>query len=128
MGPCSASSYSGLLAVSEWAYAGVNHSLAGNGGPECAHFISARRRLWETLLAVLGASALALCSWSQLQVPPAPKVVREGGGKRCLLVLLCLVFGMELGFKFASRTVIYILNPCHIITMLQVWTLHSNVV
>lgn len=56
-----------------------------------------------------------------MQVPPAPKVVREDrGGKRCLLVLLCLVFGMELGFKFASRTVIYILNPCHIITMLQV--------
>ncbi|XP_065311524.1 transmembrane protein 164 isoform X3 [Dermacentor albipictus] len=55
------------------------------------------------------------------QVPPAPKVVREDrGGKRCLLVLLCLVFGMELGFKFASRTVIYILNPCHIITMLQI--------
>lgn len=122
MEPFSASScYSGLSAVSEWAYAGVNHSLAGNGGPECANFISTRRRLWETLLAVLWASALALCSWSHLQVPPAPKVVREDrGGKRCLLVLLCLVFGMELGFKFASRTVIYILNPCHIITMLQI--------
>ncbi|XP_065311522.1 transmembrane protein 164 isoform X1 [Dermacentor albipictus] len=112
---------SSLFAVSGWAYAGVNHSLAGNGGPECAQFVSIRRRLWETLLAVLWATALALWSWRRLQVPPAPKVVREDrGGKRCLLVLLCLVFGMELGFKFASRTVIYILNPCHIITMLQI--------
>ncbi|KAH6940357.1 hypothetical protein HPB50_026977 [Hyalomma asiaticum] len=110
-----------LFAVSEWAFAGVNHSLAGNGGPECALFISMRRRLWETVLAVLWASALALYGWLRLQVPPAPEVVREDrGGKRCLLVLLCLVFGMELGFKFASRTVIYILNPCHIITMLQI--------
>ncbi|KAH7965227.1 hypothetical protein HPB49_004772 [Dermacentor silvarum] len=118
--PCTSGSAS-LFAVSEWAYAGVNHSLAGNGGPECAQFISIRRRLWETVLAVLWTAALALWSWRRLQVPPAPKVVREDrGGKRCLLVLLCLVFGMELGFKFASRTVIYILNPCHIITMLQI--------
>ncbi|KAK8770293.1 hypothetical protein V5799_013244 [Amblyomma americanum] len=142
-----------LLAVSEWAYAGVNHSLAGNGGPECAQFLSGRRRLWETALAVLWTLVLAIASCRRLQksrgvqhgcsnaaqlkdsilrchnkhttsketVPPAPKVVREDrGGKRCLLVLLCLVFGMELGFKFSSRTVIYILNPCHVITMLQI--------
>lgn len=110
-----------LFAVSEWAYAGVNHSLAGNGGPECAQFLSGRRRLWETVLAVLWTSVLAIASCRRLQVPPAPKVVREDrGGKRCLLVLLCLVFGMELGFKFSSRTVIYILNPCHVITMLQI--------
>lgn len=41
-------------------------------------------------------------------------------GKQILLVVMTLILGLELGFKFASRSVIYILNPCHIITMIQV--------
>lgn len=110
-----------LFSVSEWAYAGVNHSIAGNGGPECAQFVPGLRRIWETVLAVLWASALVMWSYHRVQLPPAPRVVREDrGGKRCMLVLLCMVFGIEVGFKFSTRTVIYILNPCHIITMLQI--------
>lgn len=110
-----------LLSVSEWAYAGVNHSIAGNGGPECAQFVPGVRRIWETLLAVVWASTMVVWSYRRVQVPPAPRVVREDrGGKRCMLVLLCMVFGIEVGFKFSTRTVIYILNPCHVITMLQV--------
>lgn len=110
-----------LLSVSEWAYAGVNHSIAGNGGPECAQFVPGVRRIWETLLAVVWASTMVVWSYRRVQVPPAPRVVREDrGGKRCMLVLLCMVFGIEVGFKFSTRTVIYILNPCHVITMLQI--------
>lgn len=41
-------------------------------------------------------------------------------GKQVLLVLMTFVLGLELGFKFASRTVIYLLNPCHITTIMQV--------
>lgn len=41
-------------------------------------------------------------------------------GKQIFLVVMTLILGLELGFKFASRSVIYILNPCHIITMIQV--------
>lgn len=41
-------------------------------------------------------------------------------GKQVLLVLMTFVLGLELGFKFASRTVIYLLNPCHITTLMQV--------
>lgn len=41
-----------------------------------------------------------------------------------LVILLALLWGMEIGFKFASRTVIYLLNPCHVTTLIQVWIIH----
>lgn len=44
----------------------------------------------------------------------------DRGGKRLLVILLALLWGMEIGFKFASRTVIYLLNPCHVTTLIQV--------
>ena len=37
-----------------------------------------------------------------------------------LLVLLCLVFGVEIGYKICSRQVLYLLNPCHVITAMEV--------
>lgn len=113
-----------ILDVADWAYAGVNHTLAGNGGPECANFLSLPRRLFETIFVVCWATLLMVWSYRRIQVPAVPKVVRQDrGGKRALLVFMCMIFGMEVGFKFSSKTVIYILNPCHVITLLQIFML-----
>ena len=54
---------------------------------------------------------------------PPPRVSPSDGNpvlKRALLVLLTLVFGVELGYKICSMQVLYLLNPCHVITMIEV--------
>lgn len=37
-----------------------------------------------------------------------------------LLIAMTFIFGMEMGFKFAEKTVIFVLNPCHLQTIVQV--------
>ncbi|KAG1692301.1 Transmembrane protein 164 [Nymphon striatum] len=107
--------------LKDWLIGGVDSSIAGNGGEECVAYLGIRRRIIETLFGVSIGLLYIYMGWSKLKVPALPKVVREDrGGKRALTVLMCLTFGLEVGFKFSSKTLIYLLNPCHIITMIQV--------
>lgn len=107
----------------DWAYSGVNKTVPRNAGPECAGFLNPKWCFIETVIVV--ASAIATLRWSfkRLKLPTAAYVRRDRGGRRALLVLMSLIWGMEIGYKFSSRTVIYLLNPCHVATAIQVVTL-----
>ena len=64
---------------------------------------------------------LQIKTFPRLSIPQDTNYVKsDRGGKRLLVILLALLWGMEIGFKFASRTVIYLLNPCHVTTLIQV--------
>ena len=105
----------------DWAYSGVNSSLIGSGGPICASYMTLTRRLIETLFLLPVAVFLIKHGLRNISLPETPiHYSRDRGGKRLLLVLICLMWGIEIGFKFSSRTVIYLLNPCHVTTALQV--------
>lgn len=105
----------------DWAYNGVNTSVPGAGGAECADYLSFERRVYETLLVSSLFSYLALWSWSKLSLPESACAYQARQNLlRTLLFLHSFVFGIEIGFKLASRSLIWLLNPCHVLTMIQV--------
>jgi hypothetical protein len=106
-----------------WTYSGVDHSLAGNGGAGCVNFLPTSQKIIETSAFVLLSACAMIFAWPRLKLPDRVPVTRRGydrTGKRVLLLLHTLFFGIELGFKFSTRQMIWILNPCHLVTMMQV--------
>ncbi len=117
----------------QWLCNGVDPKFPGNGGPECARYLGFTQRILETFL-VLSVCALEMrITWPHLKIPTstlqAVERHRQSGrgevGKRVLLIVLCVVFGVELGLKFATKTVIYMMNPCHVITIVEVCKLNG---
>lgn len=46
--------------------------------------------------------------------------------RQSLLIVYCLVFTSELVYKFVSKTAIFLLNPCHLTTVMQLILLSMN--
>ncbi|KAK3739954.1 hypothetical protein QZH41_012792 [Actinostola sp. cb2023] len=107
--------------ITDIAYGGVDPRLPGNGGPECVDFLSPRQRFLETLSYITFAFVLFLRTLSKCTIKDTFPLYREGTGvgRRVLLILMCLALGIEIGFKVVTRQVIYILNPCHVLSMVQ---------
>ncbi|KAB5548627.1 hypothetical protein PHYPO_G00057770 [Pangasianodon hypophthalmus] len=120
-----------MYSLLDWMYGGVDPRFEGNGGPECAAFLPPRQRACESLVFVLLSVAEVIVSARHISVSRAHReAVRDTRrhkedslGKNLLLAALCITFGVEVGFKFATRTVIYLLNPCHVVTMIQIFLL-----
>lgn len=112
----------------DWIYGGVDPKFEGNGGPDCAAFIAPQQRVVESLVIILLSLAEIGVALKKVNLSKELRVVGKDGarakedslGKNLLLVALCMTFGVEVGFKFATKTVIYLLNPCHVVTMIQV--------
>ena len=102
-------------------FGGIDFTLPGNGGQECVNFLSYKRRILESFLALALSCFCISFGYRHLVFPKQSKIIKKDrGGKRLLLVILCLVFGLEIGFKCATRSLIFLLNPCHVTTAIQV--------
>ena len=112
----------GLDFLKDVAYGGVDHDLPGNGGQECVDFLSLEQRVYETIFMEVVAFCILLKSFPKVSLPEKLPPSRNGNGvgKRWLLVMLAFTFGLEVGFKLATKSIIYLLNPCHVLTTIQV--------
>lgn len=108
----------------DWAYGGVNTTVPRNAGPECAAYMNPTwRKIESTFILVV---AIKLFDWSYKRISIDQIVYKKremGNFKIVLLIIMCVVWGMEIGYKFSSRTVIYLLNPCHVTTAIQIYLL-----
>ncbi|KAF8386167.1 hypothetical protein PRIPAC_75309 [Pristionchus pacificus] len=105
----------------DWAWdlavGGVNYSIPGNGGPECRSFIPYWQRLVESSFFVPSACVLVWRLLPQLSIEYNERPLKVS--RYWVLTLYSLVFGAELAFKMISKTGIFLLNPCHVATVIQ---------
>ena len=112
-----------VFAFFGWAYSGVDFDVPGTGGVDCLHFITACQRITESVPTSLLCILVMLLCYRHLSYP----ILHIGASrntdtsfKRMLLVVMCLTWGCEIGFKLATHQMIWIFNPCHVITAVQV--------
>lgn len=112
----------------EWSYSGVNFSLKGNGGQECVNFLSPTSIIVETIFVVFYTLVAEIYyPWTRSVSNYKPNLeLRERFGRKLLLAGLCLIWGIEIGYKLSTRQLIFILNPCHVVTFLQVRKILKN--
>lgn len=65
-----------LSTALDWSYGGVNSSIPGNGGPDCAGFLTPQRRVVETLVASCIGLLYICYGWSCITWPATLPFVR----------------------------------------------------
>lgn len=101
-------------------YGGIKPDIPGHGGEECASYLSKETMIFETLLSTCMMIVVGCFALYTFTIPKAFPIRDDFVSKRFLLVLLCLVFGIEIGYKICSKQVLYLLNPCHLLTVTEV--------
>ena len=105
-------------------YGGINPNIPGHGGKECVAYLSKETMILETAISTFMMVVVGIFGCYTYTMPSVFSEQFSSASKRFLLVFLCLVFGIEVGFKICSRQVLYLLNPCHVITAIEV--VHYN--
>ena len=111
-------------------FAGVSHKLAGDGGIDCYDFLTFKNRIFDTLVFTILTFVLILPRVARtLSLPKEWEIIsycrkrtsqRICGFRKFLLIALAIILGIEMAYKISGKTWIYLMNPCHVITVIQV--------
>ena len=115
-----ASNVSLLADVKDVLFGGIRPDIPGHGGEACANFLSTRTLALETATSTTIMAVLSVFAGLTYTMPKHYPRTDDFLSKRVLLVFLGLLFGIEIGYKLCSKQVLYLLNPCHLITVAQV--------
>jgi len=117
-------------------YQGVKHDIPGNGGIECYNYLTMSQRIIDSgVFFLLSVLLIIPFSLHNISLPTHTTILEMcrtsasrgvNGARKLLLVVLCLIFGAEIGFKILNDDWIYLLNPCHVITTIQIYLLASQ--
>ncbi|XP_055854309.1 transmembrane protein 164 [Episyrphus balteatus] len=111
-----------------WAIGGITDEVPRTAGPDCIEYMTTQRRIIEAIIVTI------LCLWvthwsykrmDPIEVPAGPPEPHSPM-RLFLLILMCFIFGVEMGFKLAGESVIFVLNPCHIQTIIQIYLLAAR--
>jgi len=109
---------------------GIYFDLPGNGGNECWNFMTLKRRFFETIFG-LAVTSLALilgkmCRKDEFKCSNRFSQWSLSTSRLLLIVSLSMCYGMELTYKLATKQLIFIINPCHVMCLLQLTILCIN--
>lgn len=113
-----------LKSIGNVLYGGIRPEIPGHGGEECANYLTPNQMIGETLLSTTIMVVVGALAWRALTMPKAFPRHEDLVSRRVLLASLCLLFGVEIGFKVCNRCLLYLLNPCHVITVIEVLYLY----
>lgn len=109
---------------------GIDFDLPGNGGQNCLNYLSLKQRLWETFLGLFITSFAFYFSKSPKNNFANLDTLRETWklpfSRLILIICMSICYGMELTYKLATKQLIFMINPCHILCLLQLCVLSMN--
>ena len=119
-----------ILDVLRTSYEGIDNTLDGNGGIECYDYLTFKTRILDTCVFTLLVLILVIPrvlrtislpkEWEIISYCRKRTAQRICGFRKFLLIALSLVLGIEIGYKIVDKSWIFLLNPCHVITLIQV--------
>ena len=102
-------------------YGGIRpHEVPGHGGAECAAYLSTKTKITETCVTTVMMLIVLIYALKRFSLPTKPPREEEHFLKGPLLALLSIVYGLQIGYKISSGQLLYMLNPCHVITVAEV--------
>ena len=109
-----------LKGIGDVLYGGIRPDIPGHGGEECAHYLPPYQLIGETLLTTAIMIFVGILAFRTYTMPKVFPKHEDLASKRILLIFLCIVYGIEIGFKIVNRSALYLLNPCHVTTVIEV--------